>query len=115
MTTKAEGFRVIIVGGGIAGLTLANSLERAGISYLLLEGHDEIAPRVGASIATLSNGARILDQLGCWDNVRDSADAIEHFDERLISSGNLLVPLNDLSKLISARSVCCGSSNRSLC
>ncbi|TKX19870.1 FAD-binding domain-containing protein 47 [Elsinoe australis] len=103
MTTKAEGFRAIIVGGGVAGLTLANSLERAGISYLLLEGRDEIAPRVGASIATLSNGARILDQLECWDNVRDSADAIEHFDERLISSGNLLVPLNDLSKLISAR------------
>jgi 2-polyprenyl-6-methoxyphenol hydroxylase-like FAD-dependent oxidoreductase len=30
-------FKVIIAGGGITGLTLANSLERAPISYILLE------------------------------------------------------------------------------
>jgi 2-polyprenyl-6-methoxyphenol hydroxylase-like FAD-dependent oxidoreductase len=43
-------FRVIIAGGGIAGLTLANALERAGINFVLLEGRSEIAPQVGASI-----------------------------------------------------------------
>ncbi|KAF5979197.1 hydroxylase [Fusarium bulbicola] len=41
---------VIIAGGGISGLSLANMLERAGIRYVLLESHDEIAPQVGASI-----------------------------------------------------------------
>lgn len=37
MATEFEHFRVIIVGAGFAGLTLANALERAGIDYLLLE------------------------------------------------------------------------------
>ncbi|KAF4334071.1 FAD NAD(P)-binding domain protein [Fusarium beomiforme] len=44
------GFRVIIAGGGVAGLTLANALEQANIDYVLLERRDTIAPQVGASI-----------------------------------------------------------------
>jgi 2-polyprenyl-6-methoxyphenol hydroxylase-like FAD-dependent oxidoreductase len=47
-------FRVIIAGGGIAGLTLANALERAGIDFILLEGRNEIAPQVGASIGMVN-------------------------------------------------------------
>jgi choline dehydrogenase-like flavoprotein len=53
-------FKAIIVGGGITGLTLANSLERAPISYILLEARKDIAPAVGASIGILPNGCRIL-------------------------------------------------------
>jgi hypothetical protein len=62
-------FRVIIAGGGIAGLTLANALQHAGIDFVLLEGRSEIAPQVGASIGTFPNGSRILDQLGCYDEI----------------------------------------------
>ena len=58
--------RVIIVGGSIAGLTLAHSLEACHIDYLVLEARADIAPAVGASIGILPNGARILDQLGLW-------------------------------------------------
>ena len=43
-------FRVIIAGAGISGLTLANALQRTGIDFILLEGRNEIAPQVGASI-----------------------------------------------------------------
>ncbi|KAK5999341.1 hypothetical protein QM012_005559 [Aureobasidium pullulans] len=50
--------KVIIAGGGIAGLTLANALEQANIDYVLLERRDEIAPQVGASIGMLANGCR---------------------------------------------------------
>lgn len=60
-------FRVIIGGGGIAGLTLANALERAGVDYILLESRDTIHPKVGASIGLFANGGRIYDQLGCYD------------------------------------------------
>ncbi|KAF3040702.1 hypothetical protein E8E12_005945 [Didymella heteroderae] len=67
MTTS--GFQVIIVGGGIAGLTLANALEKAGIDYMLLEARDNIAPTVGASIGIFQNGGRILDQLGCYEAI----------------------------------------------
>lgn len=62
-------FRVIITGGGVCGLTLANALERGRIEYTLLESRDEIAPALGASIAINANGFRILDQLGCYDHI----------------------------------------------
>jgi 2-polyprenyl-6-methoxyphenol hydroxylase-like FAD-dependent oxidoreductase len=61
----ASKFRVIIIGGGVAGLTLANALEKAKVDYVLLESKDEFSPIVGASIAMGANGNRILDQLGC--------------------------------------------------
>ncbi|KAH7141068.1 FAD binding domain protein [Dactylonectria macrodidyma] len=63
-------FKIIIAGGGIAGLTLAVLLEKFDIDYVLLEAHDEIAPPVGASIGMMPNGLLILDQLGCYDAVR---------------------------------------------
>ena len=66
ISSKPDGFRVIITGGGIAGLTLANCLQHAGIDYVMLESRGEIAPQVGASIGLMPNGSRILDQLGCY-------------------------------------------------
>ncbi|KPM36548.1 hypothetical protein AK830_g10022 [Neonectria ditissima] len=67
-------FKIIIVGGSVAGLSLANMLEKAGIDYVLLEGYSEIAPQVGASIGLLPNGLRILDQLGCYEAYRAKAE-----------------------------------------
>jgi 2-polyprenyl-6-methoxyphenol hydroxylase-like FAD-dependent oxidoreductase len=67
------GFRIIIVGGGIAGLSLANMLERFNIDYVLLEAYPQIVPQAGAGLALLPNGFRILDQLGCFEPVLDLA------------------------------------------
>ncbi|KAF4635287.1 hypothetical protein G7Y89_g2803 [Cudoniella acicularis] len=64
---KKKRFRVIIVGGSVAGLTLAHCLYNSDIDFVLLEGRNEIAPQVGASIVVLRNGARILDQLGIFN------------------------------------------------
>lgn len=60
-------FKVLIVGGSLAGLALANMLEAYGIPYELLEKHAVIAPPLGASIALLPNGFRILDQIGLYE------------------------------------------------
>lgn len=60
-------FSVIIVGGSVAGLSLANMLERYEIDFVVLEKYEEIAPQVGASISILPTGERILDQLGCYE------------------------------------------------
>ncbi|GAW26859.1 putative fad binding domain protein [Rosellinia necatrix] len=57
--------RIVIVGGGVAGLSLANMLERAGIDFVVLEAYEKIAPQLGASIAIYPQFARILDQIGC--------------------------------------------------
>lgn len=95
-------FRVIIAGGGIAGLTLANALQHAGIEYLILESRDEIAPQVGASIGLGPNGSRILDQLGCYDNIlrltRPIAYTASHKPD-----GSLIRPRTDAFQLVQAR------------
>lgn len=62
-------FKIIIAGGGIAGLTLANVLQRFDIDYVILEGHADIATPVGASIGLFPNGLRILDQLGVYEDI----------------------------------------------
>ncbi|KAJ7656534.1 FAD binding domain-containing protein [Mycena polygramma] len=74
MEREKHKFKVLIVGGSIAGLVLANMLEQLGIDFLVLEGYTEIAPQVGASIAFHPNGCRILDQIGCYDGVRAKVD-----------------------------------------
>ncbi|KAG7103743.1 FAD-dependent monooxygenase andE like protein [Verticillium longisporum] len=56
MASKSQsGFRVLVAGGGIAGLTLANCLERAGVEYILLEAHDNVAPRTNWDATTRSS------------------------------------------------------------
>ncbi|KAJ3962256.1 hypothetical protein N0V92_000987 [Colletotrichum tropicale] len=67
-------FRVVIVGGSVAGLALANMLEKFDIDYVVLEAYPDIAPQVGASIGLLPNGLRILDQLGCYEAYRAKAE-----------------------------------------
>lgn len=71
---ESKPFKVIIAGGSIAGLSLALMLEKNGIDFVVLEGYPSIAPQVGASIGMLPNGLRILDQLGCCDDVIKRAD-----------------------------------------
>ncbi|KAL4811695.1 hypothetical protein BDW67DRAFT_189433 [Aspergillus spinulosporus] len=66
-----EKFRVIIVGGSIAGLTLAHCLHRLGIEYVVLERREEISPQEGASVGIMPNGGRILDQLGLYDQIEE--------------------------------------------
>ncbi|KAK4149757.1 hypothetical protein C8A00DRAFT_37653, partial [Chaetomidium leptoderma] len=98
----SNGFRVVVVGGGVAGLTLANALEQGGIDYVLLERRSEVAPQVGASIGIFSNGARILDQLGAWKEVRAGADPIRVFYTRN-SKGDLLTAPDYSPPLLTAR------------
>ncbi|KAL2793257.1 hypothetical protein BJX66DRAFT_339010 [Aspergillus keveii] len=70
-------FKVIIVGGSIAGLTLAHCLHRANIEYIVLERKAEIAPQEGASIALWPTGGQVLDQLGLWEDLAAGADVIK--------------------------------------
>ncbi|KAB8298608.1 hypothetical protein EYC80_000787 [Monilinia laxa] len=73
MTEKAQ-MKVVIVGGSIAGLTLAHCLSRYGIDYVVLERRHDIAPQVGASVSLMPNGSRILDQLGMFDAVSENIE-----------------------------------------
>ena len=65
--------RILIVGGGIAGLTLATALYRQGFATELVE-RSPSWPAVGAGIALPGNGVRVLRALGLADVVeRDAA------------------------------------------
>ncbi|KAM0468358.1 hypothetical protein ACHAP7_011029 [Fusarium lateritium] len=78
MSSSNKSFRVIIAGGGVAGLTLANMLERFDIDYVMLEGYGQIAPAVGASIGMFPNGLRILDQIDLYDPLKEIVTPVQY-------------------------------------
>lgn len=46
-------FQAIIVGGGPVGLTLAHTLDQAGIDYLILEARDTVLAEEGGAFTYL--------------------------------------------------------------
>ncbi|KAJ5108142.1 Monooxygenase FAD-binding [Penicillium angulare] len=77
-------FKVIIVGGSVAGLALANMLERYEIDFVVLEKHENIAPDLGACLGLLPNGLRIMDQLGCYEKILECSvplNLLNSYDE----------------------------------
>lgn len=75
-------FKVVIVGGSICGLTLANMLQLYDIDFVVLEAYKTIAPQVGASIGILPHGNRILDQLGLFHKVLELCPPLDSFHFR---------------------------------
>ncbi len=66
------GARVLVVGGGIGGLTTGIALRKAGFEPLVLERHREPA-EVGAGISLWPNAVHPLGALGLGDAVREVA------------------------------------------
>ena len=60
--------RILIVGGGIGGLTLAAICRRIDIPCIILERSEKLAP-AGAGISLAPNALRVLDQLGLYDEI----------------------------------------------
>ncbi|KAL4863118.1 hypothetical protein BDV12DRAFT_206763 [Aspergillus spectabilis] len=73
---KPTKFKVIIVGGSIAGLTLAHCLSKLAVEYIVLEKREDIAPQEGASIGILPHGGRVLDQLGLFDEIERNVEPL---------------------------------------
>nr|QBA88952.1 hypothetical protein PM-122-9-1376 [Penicillium brasilianum] len=74
--------RVIIVGGSVAGLTLAHCLAKANIDHIVLEKRTEISPQEGAFIGIWPNGARIFDQLGLYDDFESLTPPVHRMNVR---------------------------------
>ncbi|RAL03642.1 FAD-dependent oxidoreductase, partial [Aspergillus ibericus CBS 121593] len=79
MAEPSGHYRVVIVGGGIAGLTLALAFERLGVSYALFEARDSLEPEygAGAGVGLQPNGLRILDQLGLLEEIEQHTLPLE--------------------------------------
>ena len=98
---KSHRFKAIIVGGSVTGLVLALSLQHVGIDFVVLEARDRIDPQAGASIGISSNGARILDQLGVYEDIeRRTEPPIWH---ELVTGRGKLLQKSDSLQLIQAR------------
>lgn len=87
------GLKIIIVGGSLSGLSLASMLEWFDIDYVVLEGHAKIAPQLGASLGLLPSGLRILDQLGCYEAIQETAgNTYYKTSMRLFGGGSWIDP-----------------------
>ncbi|EFY98481.1 FAD binding monooxygenase [Metarhizium robertsii ARSEF 23] len=67
---------VIIVGAGIGGLTLAAICKRLGITYKVLERTEVLQP-VGAGISLAPNALRVLDQIGVYEELQETAQKLQ--------------------------------------
>ena len=73
-----DAFRVVIVGAGVAGLTLAHALDLAGIDYVLVD-KGVVAPPWGISITLHPHACRILHQINCFEAVSAQCTTMELF------------------------------------
>jgi salicylate hydroxylase len=81
---SSPGIRIVIIGAGVGGLTLALLLRRRGIAAEVLEQASELC-EVGAGIALASNATRVLQQLGLGDDLAAASTqptAVIHHDGR---------------------------------
>jgi FAD-dependent urate hydroxylase len=70
--------RILIVGGGIAGLSVATALHRQGLTPELVE-RSTTWPAVGAGINLPANGVRVLRALGVGEAVERTATVIRRW------------------------------------
>lgn len=93
---KQAGQPVLIAGGGIAGLTTALGLMRAGLKVKVLEQAPELR-EVGAAVSLAPNATRALDSVGVGEALRAVANkpmraAIKHYRTGQELSGYAMGP-----------------------
>ena len=71
--------KATIVGGGIAGLTVAVGLEKYGFDYQLFEATSEFKT-AGAGIILSPNALFVLDRLGLYDEIAEAGHPLRFFN-----------------------------------
>ncbi|HZC27545.1 MAG TPA: FAD-dependent oxidoreductase, partial [Actinopolymorphaceae bacterium] len=90
MTARAD---VIIVGGGIGGLSAATALSRKGFSVRVLERSKEFG-EVGVGIQIAPNCTRILDSYGLLDAAKKLGVLVENMVMKDALDGSVLTRLD---------------------
>ncbi|CAP73275.1 uncharacterized protein PODANS_2_6720 [Podospora anserina S mat+] len=76
--TATTPLKVIIIGGGPIGLTLAQILTSAGVDFTILERRSTVTPEEGAGIAIGPTSFRLYDQLGLLPQMEAISTPIPH-------------------------------------
>ena len=75
-------YDVLIVGGGLAGSSLALALQNSGLEIAIVETNDweqrRLSPAGDRALALANGTVRMLDKLGVWQAVKHAATAIKH-------------------------------------
>ncbi|GAD98574.1 FAD binding monooxygenase [Paecilomyces variotii No. 5] len=67
--------QVLIIGGGLGGLTLAAICKKTGVSCKVLERSKQVSP-AGAGISLAPNALRVLDQLGLYSDILEEGQPL---------------------------------------
>lgn len=81
---RVEHTDVLIVGGGLAGLSMADALHRAGRKFALLEARDRLGGRIKA--ARVGDSAFDLGPAWFWAGQPRIAALIDRFGQRGLSN-----------------------------
>ena len=102
-STMDTGRRVLIAGGGIAGLSLARALQGAGHEPLVIERNSEW-PATNTAHYLPTNAIRALDQLGLGDAVAAAAHPIRR--QRVTGTGGRILVDLPMSTIWGAENQC---------
>jgi salicylate hydroxylase len=81
--------RVLVIGGGIAGMATAIALEQSGFQPLVLEQSAELS-EIGSGISLQANGMRVMRQLGAADHVLATGVPLESDEWRRMDSSQTI-------------------------
>ena len=84
--SKADASKIVIVGGGIGGLTAALSLIKHGFAVEVYE-QAPVLKEIGAGVQISANGMRVLSALGVADQIVEEAAHPERREIRMWNTG----------------------------
>jgi 2-polyprenyl-6-methoxyphenol hydroxylase-like FAD-dependent oxidoreductase len=98
-------FRVIVVGGGLVGLTAAHVLSKADIDFVILEHHNNLTPWIGSLLVMWPATYRIFNQLGIQDVMLPILDNLDEYETISAGDGSFLHRLTGAGNMWSRKYV----------
>ena len=93
MGSEGRNFKVVIVGGGIAGLSLAHALTLANINFVVLERRESVVEASGAGVGSWPHSIPFLKQIGVYEKLNATCTPLK-YTYHLASDGSVITHSN---------------------